>query len=100
MTEAQHTFAIALFSWGSRRLSLGQRLFEPAVTVSVDQQMAKHEHDGMAVGNQDIEKSQVRYKGWNDESFLDLFLNRFLQSVHGLMLKASALTTVTTATRQ
>ena len=63
MTKAEHTFAIALFPRGSQRLDMWQRLFEPVVTVSVDQQMAKHEHDRMAVGNEDIEKSQVRNKG-------------------------------------
>ena len=63
MPKARHTLAIVLFPRGSRRLGLWQRLFELEVTVSVDQQMAKHEHDWVAVGNQDIEKSQVRYKG-------------------------------------
>ena len=63
MKKAQHTLAIALFPRGSRTLDKWQRLIEPEVTVSVDQQMAKHKHDGMAVGNEDIEKSQVRYKG-------------------------------------
>ena len=62
MTKSQQTFAILLFPRGSQRLDMWQRLFEPAVTVSVNQQMAKHKHDGMAVGNEDIEKSQVRYK--------------------------------------
>ena len=58
-----HTLGIAPISRGSRRLDMSQRLFKPAVTVSVDQQMAKHKHDGMAVSNEDIEKSQVCYKG-------------------------------------
>ena len=62
-TKAQQTFAIALFLRGSRTLNKSHRLNEPAVTVSLDQQMAKHKHDGMAVGNEDIEKSQVRYIG-------------------------------------
>ena len=63
MTKTIHTSGIAPIPRGSRRLDMRQRLFEPAVTVSVDQQLAKHKHDGMAVGNEDIEKSQVRYKG-------------------------------------
>ena len=63
LTKAQHTFAMALFPRSSKGLDLWEKLFEPAVTVSGDQQMAKHEHDRMAVGNQDIEKSQVRHKG-------------------------------------
>ena len=59
--------------------------------------MAKHKHDGTAVGNENIEKSQVQ-KAARDKSCLDCVFNRFLSSAHGLMLNASALTTATTAT--
>ena len=65
-------FTFEIFPRGFQRRDFWTRafwtLFEPAVTVSVDQQMAKHEHDRMAVGNRDVEKSHVRYKGCEREA--------------------------------
>ena len=90
--KARHTIATALFPRGSRRLDLWQKLFEPAVAVSVDQQMAKHEHDRMAVGNEDIDKSQVRYKGW-ERYELCWFCVQIDFSLLFMVLNASALKT-------
>ena len=63
--------------------------------------MAKHKHDRMAVGNEDVEKSQIVFTLQRLREIrvvLILCSIDFLPSAYGLMLNASALTTTTTTT--